>query len=112
MSESGLIIRDNGDTVHFKLSVVGDILISNAGDLQQHIDKAIARGQNDITLDLSDVNYMDSFGIGVVIQTQSNLDAKPGSRFRVILNERLHTLFQKSNLEGYIDIIPANEVES
>ena len=110
MNPEGLVVREEQEAQQARLAVTGDILISNAGGLQRHINAVIERGASDVTLDLTAVQYMDSFGIGVVVQTQSALDAQQGSRFRVVANEQLIALFHKSHLDGYIKILSAEEV--
>ncbi len=111
MNMEGLVIRESAAQSGVTLRLMGDIIISNAGELQRHINAAIDRGVSDLTLDLAAVEYIDSFGIGVIIQTQSNLDTQPDGRLRVFANKRLLSVFQQSNLDGYIDILPAKEVE-
>lgn len=111
MNMEGLVIRESAAQSGVTLRLMGDIIISNAGELQRHINAAIDRGVSDLTLDLSAVEYIDSFGIGVIIQTQSNLDTRPSGRLRVFANKRLLSVFQQSNLEQYIDILPAEKMK-
>src|SRR3990167_6377861 len=92
--------RDNGD---YRISASGDLIISNADRLQSRIDQAIKAGSTFIILDLSGVAYIDSFGIGVVIKTKSEIDKKRG-RLRVIVSPTIHTLFEKCHLDDYIDL--------
>ncbi len=110
MDAEGLLIREEQTNSEMMLFVTGDVLVANAAELQRHIDSAIARGVNDLTLDLTSVQYMDSFGIGVIVQTQSNIDNQEESRFVVVANDPLLSLFRKSNLEGYINIVSADEM--
>ncbi|MFH1737399.1 MAG: STAS domain-containing protein [bacterium] len=103
MSTEGILVKEHREDGNFILTVMGDVLISNAAGLERHLDDAIASGAQTITLDISGVGYMDSFGIGVVVQTQSKVDDRH-SRFRVLVNEPLSRVFFKSHLDQYIDI--------
>ena len=102
MSE-GMLVKQHREDDNLTLSVIGDVLISNAEGLQRHLDEAIASGAQTITLDMSGVGYIDSFGVGVVVETQSKIDERR-ARFRVLINETLSRIFLKSHLDEYIDI--------
>lgn len=92
--------QENGELF---IRAEGDVIISNANQLQTKIDESIENGSSIVTLDLSKVDYIDSFGIGVVVKTKSEIDKKHG-RFRVIVSETLQTLFHKCHLDDYIDL--------
>ena len=103
MAIEGMLIRERREEDNLTLSVIGDILISNAEGLQRRLDEAIDSDAQTIILDVSRVGYIDSFGVGVVVETQSKVD-KRHKRFRVLINEPLSRIFLKSHLDGYIDI--------
>lgn len=103
MAFEGLLIKQHKENDTLILSVIGDVLISNAGGLQRHLDEAIGSGAQTIVLDMSGVGYIDSFGVGVVVETQSKIDEHK-VRFRVVLNPTLSRIFQKSHLDEYIEI--------
>ena len=50
-----------------------------------------------------EVNYIDRFGIGVIVNTKSQVDKKKG-RFKVLVNPVLMNLFEKCHLDEYIDL--------
>lgn len=103
MATEGLLVKEHREDDRLTVYVIGDVLISNAEGLQRRLDEAIASGAQTIILDLSGVGYIDSFGVGVVVETQSKIDERRG-RFRVLVNEPLSRIFLKSHLDGYIDI--------
>ncbi len=98
-----MIVKTEPYNEGIKISAVGDVIISNASTLQCTIDKAVGDGATAITLDLSQVNYIDSFGIGVVVKTKSEVDKLQG-RFKVIVSDTLQTLFEKCHLDDYVDL--------
>lgn len=111
MQADGLLIQETHDNDLHLISAIGDLIITNAQGLQRHIDQAIKAGAQNITLDFSRIHYIDSFGIGVVVKTKSEVDKKKG-RFRVIVNPTLQNLFQKCHLDEYIDLqTPEDESE-
>ncbi len=103
MSIEGLVVRVHHEDDHCTVSVLGDVLISNAKGLERHLDEVLDSGAQTIVLDITGVRYMDSFGIGAVVQAQSKVDQKHG-KFRVLVNESLARLFTKSHLDQYIEI--------
>ena len=103
MKPEGLFIQERRDQEHYLIKVIGDLIITNAKGLQRHIDKAIAEGAREITLDLSRIDYIDSFGIGVVVKTKYMVDEKKG-RLKVIANPTLQNLFRKCHLDDYFDV--------
>ncbi|EHF02049.1 STAS domain-containing protein [Olsenella sp. oral taxon 809] len=49
------------------LSVVGEVDVSNASELRDALDRAIEEGPASIEVDFSEVPYIDSTGIGVLV---------------------------------------------
>jgi anti-anti-sigma factor len=109
MSAKGLLIKEHREGDRVTVSVIGDLLITNADGLKRHLDRAVAGGLHTLTLDMSGVGYIDSFGVGVVVETQSLVDERRG-RFRVLVNETISRIFLKSHLNGYVDIAVKNSV--
>ncbi|MFB3786570.1 MAG: STAS domain-containing protein [bacterium] len=103
MKPEGLLIQERRDQEYCLIKVIGDLIITNAKGLQRHIDKAIEEGVREITLDLSRIDYIDSFGIGVVVKTKYMVDEKKG-RLKVVANPTLQNLFRKCHLDDYFDV--------
>ncbi|RJP35350.1 MAG: anti-sigma factor antagonist [Candidatus Omnitrophota bacterium] len=103
MNMEKLIIKHQKNEEAEQLCAFGDLIISNAKSLQRQIDQIIDKGATDIIIDLSGVDYIDSFGIGVVVKTKSEIDKKKG-RLRVYVNQTLMKLFEKCHLDDYIDL--------
>lgn len=56
--------NDGGTTL---VSVVGEVDVSNASELREALDAALAQEPASITADLAQVAYIDSTGIGVLV---------------------------------------------
>jgi anti-anti-sigma factor len=108
MQADGLLIKEKHDIDLHHISAIGDLIITNAQVLQRFIDQALKEGAQNITLDFSKIHYIDSFGIGVVVKTKSEVDKKKG-RFRVVVNPTLQNLFQKCHLDEYIDLLSTED---
>ncbi len=49
------------------VSVVGEVDVSNASELRENLDAALAQGVAAVTVNLAEVAYIDSTGIGVLV---------------------------------------------
>lgn len=49
--------------------VEGEVDVSNAGELRDELDRALVSGAHAIEIDISQVPYIDSTGIGVLVGT-------------------------------------------
>ena len=56
--------EQDGKTV---VSVAGEVDVSNAGDLRDTLSAVLAQGESDVQVELSNVPYIDSTGIGVLV---------------------------------------------
>lgn len=50
-----------------KVLVEGEVDVSNAGQLRSAVDAALAGSAPEVTIDLAQVPYIDSTGIGVLV---------------------------------------------
>jgi anti-sigma B factor antagonist len=66
----------------FKLS--GEIDISNAHHLKQQLEAAYAENRTNIAIDLGNLNYIDSTGLGIIIGAYGVMS---GDGHRIILRQ-------------------------
>jgi anti-anti-sigma factor len=64
VNDARVDVSTSGDRVHFAIS--GDVDLANAADVEAQLTKAIRNRATGVTLDLSDVTYLDSAGLQVV----------------------------------------------
>lgn len=67
--------------------VSGEVDVSNAGELRNALDQGLASGATDLTVDLADVPYIDSTGIGVLVGAAHHA-AEKGARLEVAHPQR------------------------
>lgn len=79
----------------------GDLDLATAGTLREAIQEKRAGGLTELTLDLSDVGFMDSLGIGLLVATHNRLKEE-GAKMRLIVPQRLYVLLE---LTGLIDLL-------
>lgn len=95
--------RDQVNEIHiFKL--IGEIDAFTAPTLKERLNEVNQGSQLTIQLDLSEVDYMDSTGLGIFVGLYKELKAVDGKLLIVGLNRRLERLFTITGLHEIIDI--------
>ncbi|MCL1895625.1 MAG: STAS domain-containing protein [Clostridiales bacterium] len=74
---------NNTETRIWEFTVAGEIDISNAKDLKAKLEDSLAETSQSITIDLSELRYIDSTGLGVIIGVYSTIK-KEGLSVKVI----------------------------
>ncbi len=81
------------------LSVGGDLDVVGAPDLRQAVVAAVAEGSRLLTLDLSDLDFVDSFGIGAVVGALKRLRQRGGDLAVVCPTPRIRRVFEICDLD-------------
>jgi len=87
------------------LSLKGDFDLSNAKVVKTILDKEITAGKINLVMDLSALNYIDSSGIGVFINTMTTLRGKQGKLVLLGMNPNIHRIFEMTKLLSFFVII-------
>jgi anti-sigma B factor antagonist len=53
----------------WEVKLIGEVDISNAHDFKSSLEAALKEKPGDVVIDLADLNYIDSTGLGVIIGT-------------------------------------------
>ena len=59
--------NNNMEQKIWEFALVGEVDISNAHYFRKQLETALTECKQDITVDLSELNYIDSTGLGVII---------------------------------------------
>lgn len=62
-----LSIATTNDDASWQIVVTGEVDVSNAGELRAAVDRAFEASASSVELDLAQVSYIDSTGIGVLV---------------------------------------------
>ncbi|MBC1231389.1 STAS domain-containing protein [Listeria booriae] len=96
------------DSNHAKVVVAGEIDAYTAPKLKEALDGFTERESIHVQIDLADVTYMDSTGLGVFVGVFKSLRAKQSELELVGLSDRIYRLFE---ITGLTDIIEIKNVE-
>jgi anti-sigma B factor antagonist len=95
--------RQVGDVV--VLDISGRITLGEGNVVLREIVRDLAdKGNKRIVLNLGDVNYIDSSGVGELVKTHTTIRSKGGELKLTNLNKRVHDLLQMTRLSAVFDI--------
>jgi anti-sigma B factor antagonist len=81
------------------VSVGGEIDVYTAPILREALDKQIALGHGNLIVDLDDVSFMDSTGLGVLVGRLKRVRGQSGSLRLVCTQERVLKVFKITGLD-------------
>jgi anti-sigma B factor antagonist len=95
--------REAGDAL--VLTVSGRITLGDGNVMLREIVSELAdKGHKHIVLNLADVHYIDSSGLGELVKAHTTLRNKGGQLKLASLNKRVHDLLQITRLSAVFDI--------
>lgn len=94
---------------HSNVSVAGEIDAYTAPKLREAILPLADEENPNITINLKDVSYMDSTGLGVFVGLLKSVRKSNGQLNLVELSDRLERLFTITGLSDIIDISSKSE---
>lgn len=98
------------------LEIQGDIRAENVHTLRKELDRLIEDGHLDIYLDMSKVSYIDSSGLGLLIEINRKLQPKGGSINIINISEGVLKLLRMTKLDQVLNVmregVPEEEAES
>jgi anti-sigma B factor antagonist len=91
----GISLRPDGDREIVTLT--GELDIATAHQLQPVVNRLLAGGRTNITLDLADVSFLDGFALRELIAVHRDIDSAGGT-LQIIANRRVVRLFELTGL--------------
>jgi len=104
----GLSEESVDDRTHV-INVRGEIHVSTAPEFSERLNQAIAGGKTAVVLDLTEVEFIDSTGLSVLLNGLRRVIRRQGSLALVCANSTVLRLFQITRLDGTFDIHPTRE---
>lgn len=95
--------RGEATVVH----VGGEIDVYTAPLLREHLDDHIALGRHHLVVDLEDVSFMASTGLGVLVGRLKLVRVANGTLRLVCSNERILNVFSITGLDKVFQIFPS-----
>lgn len=86
------------------VTVSGEVDVYTAAQLRSALEDQIVAGQNALVVDLQDVGFIDSTGLGVLVGRLKTVKATGGRLSVVCSNERILRLFGITGLDQVLPI--------
>lgn len=87
--------------------VGGEIDIYTAPMLRQHLDEHISAGRTDLVVDLGDVTFMASTGLGVLVGRLKLVRVANGTLRLACSSDRILSVFSITGLDKVFQIFPS-----
>jgi anti-sigma B factor antagonist len=98
--------RDSGVDV---VAVRGEIHVSTAPELSTRLAASLDRGVTSLVIDLSEVEFIDSTGLSVLLNVLRRVTQRGGSLVIVCTNPTVLRLFEITRLESTFEIVTTRE---
>lgn len=79
---------------------------NNAGDLKERIQHLLEAGEKHLVVDLADVHFIDSSGLGALLSGYKNANMREGSLVLAGVQPRVQTMFELTRLTRVFAIYP------
>lgn len=86
------------------MRVSGEIDMATAPRLRQHVQTVTARGPEGLVLDLDQVEFIDSTGLGVIVGAAKRMRMNDGLLRIVCSQPHLNELFELTRLNEVFDL--------
>jgi len=90
----------------FYVAVSGEVDLATAPELDTVLLAAVANNPAQIVIDLSDVSFMDSTGLGVIVRTLKRTRERDTALNLVVSNARVLKIFGITGLDAVLNIYP------
>jgi anti-sigma B factor antagonist len=104
----GLLDEPVSDTIHV-VSPSGEVDAATAPQLGRRLLSLADEGKTGLVVDLSSVTFMDSTGIGVLLDALRRLTARRGRLALVCPTDRILRPFEITGLVGYLNVFGTRE---
>jgi anti-sigma B factor antagonist len=79
---------------------------TQAGQFRQEIAEAVHAGASLIVVDLKEVTFMDSSGLGALVLSLKTVRSAGAQLFLCSINEQIKILFELTNMDRVFEIFP------
>ena len=81
----------------------------NSGDLKEQMLQLFDEGKCNLVIDLSQVRFIDSSGLGALVSGFKNASAREGSLKLCCLQPQVRSMFELTRLHRVFEILPTLE---
>jgi anti-sigma B factor antagonist len=89
------------------VTVRGEIHLATAPDFSERLNDVIAAGNTGVVVDLTEVGFIDSTGLSVLLNALRRITRAGGSLVLVCTNPTVLRLFQVTKMDTTFTIVPS-----
>ena len=86
------------------LTVAGELDVVGGPDLRQHVMSEVRSGNHRLVLDLTGVDFIDSFGLGVLVGALKRVRLLDGDLRLVVTEPRVRRVLELCDLDRVFDL--------
>lgn len=101
----------NYDTLIYKIIISKKLELENSSELWIFLKTIIDGGAKKILINMKDIEYIDSAGIGILINTAKLIRKKNGDILLSNVSAEIKNIFKVVSLQDFINLFPT-EVEA
>lgn len=98
-----LTSRREGDDVHVR--VAGEVDLHTSPVLRERLLALLDHGPQRVIVDLSEVAYVDSSGVGTLVELKRRLDRSGGRVVLVGMQPRVRSVFEITRLDRFFTVV-------
>ena len=80
--------------------------VTQADEFYQQIDEALDQGSDKILIDLSEITFVDSSGLGVLVVALKKVKASQKEMYICSVNEQVRMLFELTSMDRVFEVLP------
>jgi anti-sigma B factor antagonist len=88
------------------IAVRGEVHVSTAPEFSERLNDAIAKGMTGVVIDMTNVEFIDSTGLSVLLNALRRVTRNQGSLALAVSNPTVLRLFEITRLDSTFDISP------
>jgi anti-sigma B factor antagonist len=85
---------------------VGIIDSTQADSFRQQVDDALAAGADKLLIDLSNISFVDSSGLGALVMVLKKVRAAGKEMFVCSINDQVRMLFELTSMDRVFAVLP------
>lgn len=94
-------VRDDGHIIR----VTGEVDLRTSPHLRNRLLQLIEKHPKRLVIDLANVSYMDSSGVGTMVEIKRRLERSGGQVILAGLQPRVRSVFEITQLDKFFDIV-------
>jgi len=103
------LVEERLDEQTCVLTVSGEIHVTTAPEFSERLNEAIASGARALVIDMTEVAFIDSTGLSVLLNGLRRATRADGRLALVITNPTVRRLFEITKLDSTFDLQPTRE---